>query len=497
MTIPIIDACEIARQKEFIALIARLLAESSECSGQKWHYYIHTFGCQLNENDGEKLAGQLDQMGYAETDSPEEADLILLNTCTIRENAEDRLFGNLGRIKNLRRDKPGLVVILCGCMMKQPEHIERISRSFKFVDIVFGPQDIHRLPELLYQRLNGQKRIYEVGQEDPIAEGLPVHRARKFRALCSIMFGCNNFCTYCIVPYTRGRERSRQPSDILIELRQAAAAGYPEVLLLGQNVNSYGNDLRQSDGQSLNFAGLLTEAAKIPGLRRIRFMTSHPKDISEELLQIMGSRPAIAPHLHLPLQSGSNRVLQRMNRQYTRERYLEIIRQARRLIPGLSISTDLIVGFPGETEADFADTLALMDEVHFDSAFTFQYSKRGGTPAAAMPDQVSPEAVRERFGRLVELQDCHSLESNQKVIGSTEEILIEGTSATAADIFSGRTGSNRLVNFTIPARLDMPAEYRLPDGTISGASLEGRLAAVRLIRAKTFSLEGEMETLLL
>jgi len=311
------------------------------------------------------------------------------------------------------------------------------------------------------------------------------------------MFGCNNFCTYCIVPYTRGRERSRQPSDILIELRQAAAAGYPEVLLLGQNVNSYGNDLRQSDGQSLNFAGLLTEAAKIPGLRRIRFMTSHPKDISEELLQIMGSRPAIAPHLHLPLQSGSNRVLQRMNRQYTRERYLEIIRQARRLIPGLSISTDLIVGFPGETEADFADTLALMDEVHFDSAFTFQYSKRGGTPAAAMPDQVSPEAVRERFGRLVELQDCHSLESNQKVIGSTEEILIEGTSATAADIFSGRTGSNRLVNFTIPARLDMPAEYRLPDGTISGASLEGRLAAVRLIRAKTFSLEGEMETLLL
>lgn len=496
MTKQIIDASEIARQQNYIEQIGLCQADYRSGTGFSRRYFIQTYGCQLNENDSEQLAGQLDLMGYTPAEELREADLIVLNTCSVRENADDRLFGNLGIIKNLRRDKPDLIIALCGCMMKQTEHVEKIRRSYSFVDIIFGPQDIYRLPELLYHRLTDRRRVYEVGAEDTVVEGLPVHRARKFRALISIMFGCNNFCTYCIVPYTRGRERSRHPEAILAEVKQLAESGYKEVLLLGQNVNSYGQDLKIKGNMPTDFAELLTAIAELGGLKRIRFMTSHPKDLSDKVLEAMAGCPAIEPHLHLPLQSGSDRILKLMNRHYTRDQYLTIVRKARQMIPGLAITTDLIVGFPGETEEDFAETLSLMSEVQFDSAFTFQYSKRNGTPAAEMDEQISAEVVRERFGRLVDLQNKHSLASNEKIIGQSVEVLIEGISESAPGILTGRTASSKLINFTVPFMDMLPENFRLADGTPDGEALEGRLALVRLLRAKTFSIEGEMEQLL-
>ena len=491
-----IDYGEMTRQQNYLDQISQCLAVYRQETGFTRKYWIHTYGCQLNENDGEKIAGLLDEMGYQPTEESREADLIILNTCSIRENANDRLFGNLGMIKNLRRDRPDLIVAVCGCMMKEEEHVARIQRSFSFVDLVFGPQDIHRLPELLYHRLVDEKKQYYIGTDERVVEGLPVHRARKFRALTSIMFGCNNFCTYCIVPYTRGRERSRLPDDILAELRQLAKDGYREVMLLGQNVNSYGKDLEEGAGSSpaiRDFADLLRAAAQVEGIYRIRFMTSHPKDISTKLLQVIAENPNIERHLHLPLQSGSNEILKRMNRHVTREHYLDMIRQAKALIPDLSLSTDIIVGFPGETDDDFADTLEVLEQVRFDSAFTFQYSKRTGTPAAVMPDQVSKEIVSERFGRLVTMLNDHSLASHEKLVGKVVEVLIEGSSDTADDILSGRTSQNQLINFTVPDELSLPESCRHASGCVNGDFLEGSLANVRITRAKTFSLEGIME----
>ncbi|NLO36692.1 MAG: tRNA (N6-isopentenyl adenosine(37)-C2)-methylthiotransferase MiaB [Clostridiaceae bacterium] len=490
--VTIIEQAELERQQRYIGQIGQCLDAYRSETGFSRRYWIHTYGCQLNENDGEKIAGLLAEMGYIESGDLREADLIILNTCSVREHADDRLFGNLGRLKNLRLEKPDLVIAVCGCMMKQPEHVTRISRSFAFVDLIFGPQDIYRLPELLYHRLTEGKKQYLVGDEDTLVEGLPVHRARRFRALCSIMFGCNNFCTYCIVPYTRGRERSRQPGDILRELRQLAASGYREVMLLGQNVNSYGQDIGDSDAAIRDFADLLQAAAHEP-FYRIRFMTSHPKDISEKLLQVMAAHPVIEPHLHLPLQSGSNRVLERMNRQYSREQYLAIVRRARQLIPGLAISTDIIVGFPGETEEDFAATLDVLEQVRFASAFTFLYSRRTGTPAAEMADPVDPAVMHERFTRLTALQDAHSLDVNRQNLGQSVEILVEGASAKQEQVFSGRTGQNQLVNFTVADPALLPAEARRPDGGIDGNRLEGGLARVRILEAKTFSLFGVLE----
>ncbi|MDW7659471.1 MAG: tRNA (N6-isopentenyl adenosine(37)-C2)-methylthiotransferase MiaB, partial [Bacillota bacterium] len=417
---PKIDQAEMDRQQRYMEQVGQCLAAYRSETGFARRYWMHTYGCQLNENDGEKIAGILDEMGYNPALEAREADLIILNTCSVREHADDRLFGNLGGLKNLRQERPDLLIAVCGCMMKQAEHVARIERSFSFVDLVFGPQDIYRLPELLYHRLTEEKKQYMVGDDDVMVEGLPIHRARRFRALCSIMYGCNNFCTYCIVPYTRGRERSRTPDDILAELRQLAGSGYREVMLLGQNVNSYGQDQQKMEtpdqlafASISDFADLLAAAAGL-GFYRIRFMTSHPKDISEKLLRVMADNPVIEPHLHLPLQSGSNAVLNRMNRQYTREQYVAIVTRARSLMPGLALSTDIIVGFPGETEADFAQTLDLMERVRFDSAFTFLFSRRTGTPAANMTDQVDPAVMHERFDRLTEMQYRHSLTSNQR-----------------------------------------------------------------------------------
>jgi tRNA-2-methylthio-N6-dimethylallyladenosine synthase len=496
---PKIDQAEMDRQHRYLEQVGQCLAAYRSETGFARRYWMHTYGCQLNENDGEKIAGILDEMGYNPAPEAREADLIILNTCSVREHADDRLFGNLGGLKNLRQDRPDLLIAVCGCMMKQEEHVARIERSFAFVDLIFGPQDIYRLPELLYHRLTEEKKQYLVGDDDVVVEGLPIHRARRFRALCSIMYGCNNFCTYCIVPYTRGRERSRTPDDILTELRQLAGSGYREVMLLGQNVNSYGQDQlthdvpdQQAFASISDFADLLAAAAGL-GFYRIRFMTSHPKDISEKLLRVMAANPVIEPHLHLPLQSGSNKILSRMNRQYTWEQYLDIVRQARTLMPDLALSTDIIVGFPGETEADFAQTLDLMAQVRFDSAFTFLFSRRTGTPAANMPDQVDPAVMHERFDRLTNLQYQHALTSNNRSIGRVVEVLVEGTSLKQEHVFSGRTGQNQLVNFTVEDPGLLPAAVKNEDGSIAGDKLEGSIAKVHITGAKTFSLSGVLE----
>jgi tRNA-2-methylthio-N6-dimethylallyladenosine synthase len=485
-----LDAAELSRQHTYLAQISQCLDAHRQETGFTRQYWLHTFGCQLNENDGEKIAGLLDEMGYLPALDMREADIIVLNTCSVREHADDRLFGHLGALKNLRRDRPDLIVAVCGCMMKQPELVARISRSFAFVDLVFGPQDIYRLPELLYYRLMENKQQIQVGEQDLLVEGLPVHRARKFRAFCSVMFGCNNFCTYCIVPYTRGRERSRLAGDVLAELRQLAQAGYREVMLLGQNVNTYGQDL--TDQPDLpDFAALLAAAAG-EGFYRVRFMTSHPKDISLRLLETMARYPAIEPHLHLPLQSGSNRILERMNRHYTRERYLEIVRAARSLMPELALSTDLIVGFPGETEDDFAATLDTLDQVRFESAFTFLFSKRTGTPASGMADQVPRAVMQERFDRLLARQNSHTLAANQRLVGRLVEVLIEGESLKQAQVMSGRNGQNQLINFVVPDGL-LPSGLHKPDGSPDGARLEGGIGQVRIDEARTFSLLGTLE----
>lgn len=477
--------------------VHRLRAE-----GALRHFHIITFGCQQNENDSEKLAGLLETAGLTAVSDYRKADLVILNTCSVRENADDRLFGHLGLMKNLRRDRPGVLIGLCGCMMTQDVHIDKVRKSYPFVDFLFGPQDIHRLPALLCDRLFEGKKTYMTGGADRIAEDLPIVRARRFRALVSIMYGCNNFCSYCIVPYTRGRERSRHPDRILSEIRQLVAEGYREVLLLGQNVNSFGLDqarrldtgaqqdavdmVESVEGGRWDFARLLDAIARIPGLYRVRFMTSHPKDLSDELIEVIANHPNIERHLHLPLQSGSDRILKAMNRKYDRARYLAIIQRVRERIPEIALSTDIIVGFPGETEADFQDTLDLMAAVRFDSAFTFQYSRREGTPAADREDQVTADVVKERFGRLLALQNAHSLAANEAQEGKIVEVLIEGASETAPEILTGRGTDFRLINFKVPEQI------------LAGEtdSLEGRLALVRITKAKTFSLEGELERLI-
>lgn len=444
-------------------------------------YYIRTFGCQLNENDSEKIAGMLEEMGYSETDEMDQANVIVFNTCTIRENANDKLFGNLGIVNHLKKNDPTRIVVLCGCMMKEKQNAERVIKKYRFVDIIFGPSDLHRFPDMLMQKTQSLKHVYDVGDEDGITEGLPVRHKKKFRALCTIIYGCNNFCTYCIVPYVRGRERSRQIGPILDELRELGAQGYKEVMFLGQNVNSYGKDLESE----VDFADLLREAGEIRSIRRIRFMTSHPKDISKKLIDVMAEKSNIMPHLHLPLQSGSDKILKSMNRRYTTGQYEEIVRYARERIPNISISTDIIVGFPGETDEDFQETLDFMEKIGFDSAFTFQYSKREGTPAAQYEEQIPPEVVKCRFEKLLDLQNRCSLASNQKVLGTVQEVLVEGRSEQRKEFLTGRTPENRLINFSIENIL-LRDEWK--DSTFD---FEGMTVNVLVTNAQTFSLEGE------
>lgn len=486
MAIVRIGSDELKQQEQAVQTLRGYFAKLSADKGRSLTYSIRTYGCQLNEADSEKLHGMLSLMGLAKTDESSAPDVVLLNTCAIRENAEDRLFGNLGEFKADKKKNKDMLIIVCGCMMKVEENVNRIKNSFPYVDLVFDPQQIYNFPILLEDTVKSRKRHIDISDVDYIAEDnfLPIERQRKFRALVPIMYGCNNFCAYCIVPYTRGRERSRDFDLLITELKDLASKGYKEVMLLGQNVNSYGYD----DPEGRSFPELLREVAKIEGFSRIRFMSSHPKDISDEVIDIMASNSNIETHLHLPLQSGSDKVLKLMNRPYTAEKFMHTVKLFREKVPHGAISTDIIVGFPGETEEDFEETLKIVAEAKFDSAFTFQYSERPGTRAVNMPDKVPHDVVTERFSRLLKLQNDLAFESNKSKVGLTEEVLIEGMSSTAEDILTGRTRSNHLVNFTIPDDLKIPG--------YSSSDYEGLLCNVKITAAKPYSVEGIMENLI-
>lgn len=434
-------------------------------------YTISTFGCQMNENDSEKLAGMLEAMGYTHTEKQEESDLILYNTCCVRENAELKVYGHVGALKALKARKPDMIIALCGCMMQQTEVVDHIKKKFKQVDLVFGTHNLHKLPELLYKALNSKDMVIEVeASEGLIAEGMPIRREQGIKAWLTIMYGCNNFCSYCIVPYVRGRERSRRQSDIIDEARLLGHQGFKEITLLGQNVNSYGLD--QKDGSS--FADLLRSLEDVDGIERIRFMTSHPKDLSDALIFAMRDCKKVCGHIHLPVQAGSNSILKQMNRRYTREYYFELVEKIRQQIPDISITTDIIVGYPGETDYDFEQTLELIEKVRFDYVYTFLYSKRTGTPAATMEAQISEEVKKTRFDKLLEVQNRIGREINEELSGKTQEVLVEGLSKNSINMLSGRTRANKIINFK------------------GSTDLVGRLVNVKIENIGTWSLEGRI-----
>lgn len=410
--------------------------------------YLHTFGCQLNVADGEKLAGLLQEMGYGMTDDVNEASLILYNTCAVRENAEDRVFGTLGSIKKRKQENPGLILCVTGCMTAQKTIADKIRQSYPYVDIVIGSSAVQKLPQMLYAHMNGMRRAWDIETSTDIPENVPTVRESTYKAAVPVMYGCNNFCTYCIVPYVRGRERSRQPEAILAEVRSLIAQGYKEIMLLGQNVNSYGRDL---EGK-MDFPALLREIDKIPGDYWIRFMSSHPKDATPALMDAILECGHLAKHLHLPVQSGSDAILQRMNRRYTAAQYLEKVQYIRSKVPDFSLTTDLIVGFPDESEADFEATLELVRQVRYDNMYSFIYSRRTGTKAALMPDGVSAQEKSERMGRLLALQREIAVENNKRFVGRILRVLADGESKKRPGMLTGRSSENMLVEF--PGTLD-------------------------------------------
>ena len=416
------------------------------CADGKTKYcYMQTFGCQQNEADSERIAGMARAMGFEPTETAQQADMIVVNTCAVREHAELKALSITGQFKHLKEKKPELLIGICGCMVSQEHREDDIKHKYPYVDFLFGTSMLYRFPEIVYKTVTQKKRQFFLDDnEGNIAEGMPIVRKNPVQSWVSIMYGCNNFCTYCVVPYVRGRERSRKPACILQEVRQLAQNGCKEITLLGQNVNSYGKDLE--DG--IDFPDLLEQVCRIEGDFTVRFMTSHPKDASEKLISLMAREPKIAKQFHLPLQSGSDRVLKRMNRKYTREDYLELLRKMRCLMPDITISTDIIVGFPGETEEDFEQTLTALKEARYDSLFSFIYSPRVGTPAASYPDQISPEVKKERFARLLETQNAISLQKNREMIGRVVDVMTEGVSKTDEKVYSGRTNGNKLVHFT-------------------------------------------------
>ncbi|HAA42982.1 MAG TPA: tRNA (N6-isopentenyl adenosine(37)-C2)-methylthiotransferase MiaB [Ruminiclostridium sp.] len=456
---------ELERQKEFIQLVA------DRNDGKIPKYYLNTFGCQMNEHDSEKLAGMLSNMGYVETDDVDESDLIIYNTCCVREHAEQKVYGHLGSLKRLKEEKPELKIAICGCMMQQKEVVSHIEKTYRHVDLIFGTHNLHKFPELLYKSFDRDKMIIDVLYADgQIVENIPVKRKDNIKAWITVMYGCNNFCSYCIVPYVRGRERSREVKDIKEEVMMLGRQGFKEITLLGQNVNSYGKDL----SVKVTFAELLYQLNEVPGIERIRFLTSHPKDLSDELIFAMRDLDKVCEHLHLPFQAGSTKVLKEMNRGYTKEEYLELVMKVKENIPGISLTTDIIVGFPGETDEDFEDTLDIIRKVRFDSAYTFLYSKRTGTPAAKSKNQVPDEVKKERFERLLTLQNSISREINETFLGKKVEILVEGISKTNDNIYTGRTRGNKIVN------------YKGSEDDI------GKLKNVLIEEVKTWSLEGRL-----
>ncbi len=443
-----IPAHEPERQMYYIAQMKRIIQKKSEELGRPLTCMINTFGCQMNARDSEKLLGILEQIGYVESDS-EESDFVLYNTCTVRDNANQKVYGRLGHLRTIRRKHPDMMIALCGCMMQESTAVEKIRKSYSFVDIIFGTHNIFKLAELLYRRMNGEKMVTDIWEgTQEIVEDLPAERKFPFKSGVNIMFGCNNFCSYCIVPYVRGRERSRKPEDIIDEIRRLAADGVVEVMLLGQNVNSYGKNLEKP----MTFAELLRQVDQIEGLERIRFMTSHPKDLSDELIQAMKDCKKVCAHLHLPLQSGSSRILELMNRRYTKEQYLALVDRIREALPGISLTTDIIVGFPGETEEDFEETMDVVRRVRYDSAFTFIYSIRTGTPAAKM-EQVPEPVVKQRFDRLLNEVQKISSEVCGRDAGTVQKVLVECIDDHKEGYVTGRLSNNTVVHFPGDAAL--------------------------------------------
>ncbi|GFZ29593.1 tRNA-2-methylthio-N(6)-dimethylallyladenosine synthase [Clostridium zeae] len=433
-------------------------------------YYIETWGCQMNEEDSEKLSGMLKRIGYERTEEKNDASIIIFNTCCVRENAENKVFGNLGALKALKAKKPELIIAICGCMMQQKDMADTVLSKFPYVDIIFGTHNAYKFPEYLNTVKQQGVQVKEiVNKEEQIVEGIPIDRKSDIKAFVTIMYGCNNFCTYCVVPYVRGRERSRKPEDIEKEIKELVAAGYKEITLLGQNVNSYGNGLEEE----LTFAGLLRRINEIDGLERVRFMTSHPKDLTEDVIMAIKECDKLCEQIHLPVQSGSSRVLKEMNRSYTKEQYIELVKKIKKEIPDVAISTDIIIGFPGETEEDFNDTLDLVKEVEYDSAFTFIYSRRKYTPADRMENQISDEVKHARFNKLVDAINEIIAKKNSTYEGKTVEVLVEGTSKNDDNRLMGRTRNGKLVNF---------------DGCKESV---GKLVNVKITKAQSFSLVGE------
>lgn len=449
----------------------KILDELKEKDNVKKHFYIETWGCQMNEEDSEKLSGMLKRVGYTKTENKEDAGIILFNTCCVRENAENKVFGNLGALKHLKKENPDLIIGICGCMMQQEGMADKILKKFPYVNIVFGTHNAYKFPEYLNRVKTEGVQIKEIfNKETDIVEGLPIDRESNVKAFVTIMYGCNNFCTYCIVPYVRGRERSRKPEDILNEVRELVAQGYKEITLLGQNVNSYGKGLEEE----VDFAKLLRMINEIEGLERVRFMTSHPKDLTHDVIMAIKECDKLCEQIHLPVQSGSNSILKKMNRHYTKEYYLDLIKKIKEEIPGVTLTTDIIVGFPGETEEDFQETLELVKEVGYSSAFTFIYSRRNNTPADMMLNQVSEEDKHHRFNRLVAAVNERVIAQNKAEEGNILEVLVEGNSKNDAEKLTGRTRTGRLVNFT-------------------GENVNvGELVNVKITRAQNFSLIGEV-----
>ena len=442
-----VSDAESLKQLEFIDKAKEIVAGMEKELGRKPRACVVTFGCQMNARDSEKLLAILKLAGYEETES-EDAEFVIYNTCTVRDKADQRVLGRLGQCSNYKKKNPYMKIAICGCMMQEQSAVEKIQKSYRFVDLIFGTHNIYKFAELLYTSLMSDRMIIDIWKEtDKIVEDLPVFRKYPFKSGVNIMFGCNNFCTYCIVPYVRGRERSRSPKDIIRECERLAEDGVKEVMLLGQNVNSYGLDFKDGDPNKISFPELIEEVCKVEGIERVRFMTPHPKDFSDELLETIKRNPKIARHIHLPLQSGSTEILRRMNRKYTKDQYLALVDKIRTMLPDVAITTDIIVGFPGESAADVDETIDVVKKAEFDNAFTFIYSKRTGTPAASFEDQVPEALVKENFDRLLKVvQETAKLQS-EKLTGMTMEALVEGINEHDSTLLTGRLSNNTLVHF--------------------------------------------------
>lgn len=464
-------SAEPERQYYYMEKAKQHLDRMSAEAGRPLTFCVTTFGCQMNARDSEKLTGILERIGYVEEPDEEKADFVIYNTCTVRENANQRVYGRLGQLGRIKKKNPHMMIALCGCMMQEPHVVEKLKTSYRFVDLIFGTHNIYKFAELLATRMESGRMVIDIWKDtDKIVEDLPVERKYPFKSGVNIMFGCNNFCSYCIVPYVRGRERSRDPKAIIREIERLVADGVVEVMLLGQNVNSYGKTLPEP----MTFAQLLEEVEKIDGLERIRFMTSHPKDLSDELIEVMRRSKKICRHLHLPVQSGSSHILQKMNRRYTKEQYLALVDKIKAAVPDISLTTDIIVGFPGETEEDFQETLDVVRKVRYDSAFTFIYSKRSGTPAAVMEDQVPEDVVKDRFNRLLAEVQKISAEVCAVHQGTVQKVLVECRNDHDEHLMTGRMSNNLLVHF--------PGDE----------SLIGKLVNVRLDECRGFYYIGEI-----